>query len=102
MDVLLDVLCNHNAIRGLGTRCRITVVTDDLTDIQDLSNVKVDDDLKQVLAKARLLRQKESVIQKPPPMEMVMKQGIKEEEDHVLNVLTSDINFTRQLSSTAH
>lgn len=86
-DDLLTIAGDHNPSKDLGSRRRPVVDTDDLRELnEDLSDVKVevDDDLEQVLSKARRLKQKENIIQKTLPIDPmeIVKQEIKEEEDN--------------------
>uniref|UniRef100_A0A336LPB3 CSON000132 protein n=1 Tax=Culicoides sonorensis TaxID=179676 RepID=A0A336LPB3_CULSO len=86
-DDLLAISGDHNPSKDLGSRRNRLYQSDDISDESlstDLSNVKVeiDDDLEQVLSKARRLKQKEAIIQKPLPIDVLkIKEELKEEED---------------------
>lgn len=86
-DDLLDMVGEVDSQVNLGSRNRNKLLDTDDTPAykEDLSRVKLDeeeDDLEQVLSKARRLKQKESIIRKEIPMQnIVVKTEIKEESD---------------------
>lgn len=86
-DDLLAITGDTGSTKDLGSRNKKfsdIVITDDTPVIEDLSDIKVDpdEDLEQVLAKARRLKQKEALHVKSLPMlNFALKPEIKTEHD---------------------
>lgn len=84
-DDLLAISGDHHPKRDFGSRRNRLLDTDDVVHGNEASDVKVevDDDLEKVLSKARRLKQKEAIIQKPLPIEQhEVKEEIKEENEN--------------------